>query len=88
MSLEVINYDKNNHTHLDWAIALRDCVQYLIEEGHDVKQALTELGIDSNKRYICPFTNTIRVSLLELSDELRDKLVIKKQDIKNIRRGA
>lgn len=87
MSLQIINYDRSNQTHLSLAIALRDCVQYLVENGQDTEQALTMLGVTPNKRYHSAITNTTTISVLDLPDELQEKLLSKKQEIKRIRRG-
>ena len=88
MKLEILNYDRSNHDHLDWAIALRACVSYAIETGSDMISALKKVGFNDDQIYRNDTDKKVHVVVLDLTDEQREALVIERQRIKDIRRGA
>ena len=88
MKLEILNYDRSNHDHLDWAIALRDCVRYAMETGSDMISALKNVGFNDNQIHRDDTEHKVNVVVLDLTDEQREALVIERQRIKDIRRGA
>ena len=88
MNLKIVNYDRNNMSHITWAIALTDCSFYLIDEGATLQEALSKLGIEDEQIERYPEQGLICVDLLELSEEQREWLVAEKVRMKGIRRGA
>lgn len=88
MRLEILNYDRGNHDHLDWAIALRACVNYALETGNDMISALKAAGFNDEQLNISDNKQQVNVVVLDLTQEQRDALVVERQRIKSIRRGA
>ena len=88
MRLEILNYDRGNHDHLDWAIALRAYVSYALETGSDMISALKTVGFNDEQIHFSDNKRQANVVVLDLTQEQREALVIERQRIKDIRRGA
>lgn len=88
MRLEILNYDRGNHDHLDWAIALRACVRYALETGGDMISALKTVGFSDEQIHFSDNKQQANVVVLDLTQEQREALVVERQRIKSIRRGA
>lgn len=88
MRLKVLNYNNNNPDHCDRSIALRDCINYATDTGTEMITALKQVGFTDTQIYVTDDSTQVNVSLFDLSPEQLDDLIIEKQRIKRIRRGA